>query len=163
TREFLGTLICPMRGLNRMITGEMWQVKRSHYKYHDYDRIPVHFSIGAGDRYLADDNYLFRGEHNPYLEFRVQYGDAFDKVNDGPHDYFSARATFGLSGNQPLISQINLMGKLWRVPLKTTTGMEMMFGICQHFNYFDSEEVIDGSGRIPYKISEAASVGPGMI
>ena len=45
----------------------MWQVKRSHYKYHDYDRIPVHFSIGAGDRYLADDNYLFRGEHNPTL------------------------------------------------------------------------------------------------
>ena len=41
--------------------------------------------------------------------------------------------------------------------------MEMMFGIFQHFNYFDSEEVIDGSGRIPYKISEAASVGPGMI
>lgn len=67
TREFLGTLICPMRGLNRMITGEMWKVKRSHYKYHDYDRIPVHFSIGAGDRYLADDNYLFRGEHNPTL------------------------------------------------------------------------------------------------
>lgn len=55
------------------------------------------------------------------------------------------------------------MGKLWGVPLKTTTGMEMMFGIFQHFNYFDSEEVIDGSGRIPYKISEAASVGPGMI
>ena len=163
TREFLGTLICPMRGLNRMITGEMWKVKRYHYKYHDYDRIPVHFSIGAGDRYLADDNYLFRGEHNPYLEFRVQYGDAFDKVNDGPYDYFTARATFGLSGNQPLISQINLMGKLWGVPLKTTTGMEMMFGIFQHFNYFDSEEVIDGSGRIPYKISEAASVGPGMI
>lgn len=81
-------------------------------------------SIGAGDRYLADDNYLFRGEHNPYLEFRVQYGDAFDKVNDGPYDYFTARATFGLSGNQPLISQINLMGKLWGVPLKTTTGME---------------------------------------
>ena len=52
----------------------------------------------------------------------------------------------GLSGNQPLISQINLMGKLWGVPLKTTTGMEMMFGIFQHFNYFDSEEVIDGSG-----------------
>lgn len=58
TREFLGTLICPMRGLNRMITGEMWKVKRSHYKYHDYDRIPVHFSIGAGDRYLADDNFI---------------------------------------------------------------------------------------------------------
>ena len=41
--------------------------------------------------------------------------------------------------------------------------MEMMFGVFQHFNYFDSEEIINGSGRIPYKISEAASVGPGII
>ena len=48
-------------------------------------------------------------------------------MNDGPYDYFTSRATFGLSGNQRLISQINLMGKLWGVPLKTTTGMEMMF------------------------------------
>lgn len=39
----------------------------------------------------------------------------------------------------------------------------MMFGVFQHFNYFDSEEIINGSGRIPYKISEAASVGPGII
>ena len=163
TREFLGTLICPMRGMNCMITGEMWKVKRSHYKYHDYERIPIQFSISAGDRYLADDNYLFRGEHNPYLEFRAVYGNPFDKINDAPYDYFTATATLGLSPNQPLISKINLLGKLWGLPLKTTTGMEMMFGIFQHFNYFDSEEVIDGSGRIPYKISEAASVGPGII
>lgn len=163
TREFLGTLICPMQGLNRMITGDMWKVKRSHYKYHNYERIPIKFSISAGDRYLADNNYLFRGEHNPYIEFRAIYGDPFDKVNDSPYDYFTATATLGLSPNQPLISKVNLLGKLWGIPLKTSTGMEMMFGIFQHFNYFDSEEVIDGSGRIPYKISEAASFGPGMI
>lgn len=163
TREFLGTLICPMRGINRMITGDMWKVKRSHYKYHDYERIPIQFSISAGDRYLADNNYLFRGEHNPYLEFRAVYGNPFDKINDAPYDYFTATATLGLSPNQPLISKINLLGKLWGVPLKTSTGMEMMFGVFQHFNYFDSEEIINGSGRIPYKISEAASVGPGII
>lgn len=163
TREFFGTLICPMRGLNRMITGEMWKVKRSHYKYHDYERIPIKFSVSAGDRYLADDNSLFKGEHNPYIELRAIYGDPFDKENDSPYDYFTATATFGLSSNQPLISKVNLLGKLWGVPLKTSTGMEMMFGIFQHFNYFDSEEVIDGSGRIPYKISEAASFGPGII
>jgi AraC-like DNA-binding protein len=138
-------------------------VKRSHYKYHDYERIPIQFSISAGDRYLADNNYLFRGEHNPYLEFRAVYGNPFDKINDAPYDYFTATATLGLSPNQPLISKINLLGKLWGVPLKTSTGMEMMFGVFQHFNYFDSEEIINGSGRIPYKISEAASVGPGII
>lgn len=49
---------------------------------------------------------------------------------------------------------------LYRRHLRIVPGIQ---GIFQHFNYFDSEEVIDGSGRIPYKISEAASVGPGMI
>ncbi len=162
-RELLGTLICPIRGLNRMINGDMWRVKHKHYKYHNYDCIPVKFSIGAGNRYLAADNELFRGEHNPYVDFRVQYGDAFDCTNDSPYDYFTARASFGLSGNQPLIQQINLVGKLWATSVKNTKDMEMMFGVYQHFNYFDSEEVLDGSGRIPYKISEAASIGPGMI
>ncbi len=162
-REFLGTLICPIRGLNRMITGDMWKVKRSRYKYHDYHRIPIHFSLGLGSRYLADDNQLFKGEYNPYLEFRVQYGDAFNPENDRPYDYFTAEASFGLSGNQPLIHQINLMGKLWSAPVRRTDDMEMVFGVFQHFNYFDSEEVLDGSGRIPYKISEAASLGPGLI
>ena len=55
--------------------------------------------------------------HLDVYKRQVQYGDAFDKVNDGPYDYFTARATFGLSGNQPLISQINLMGKLWGLSL----------------------------------------------
>lgn len=76
-----------------------------------------------------------------------------DKINDAPYDYFTATATLGLSSNQPLISKINLLGKLWGVPLKTSTGMEMMFGVFQHFNYFDSEEIINGSGafRIKYR------------
>lgn len=69
TREFLGTLICPMRGINRMITGDMWKVKRSHYKYHDYERIPIQFSISAGDRYLADNNYLFAESTIPIWNF----------------------------------------------------------------------------------------------
>ena len=161
-REFLGTLICPVRGLNRMISGDMWKVKHSYYKYHDYDRLPVNFSVGVGTRYLADDNHLFKGECNPYVDFRLQYGDAFNGEN-APYDYFTARTSISLSKNQPLINQINLLGKLWGSSLSTSTGMDVLFGIFQHFNYYDSEEVIDGSGRIPYKISETTSFGPGII
>lgn len=163
TREFLGTLICPMRGLNRMISGDMWKVRHQYYRYHDYEKIPVTFSIGIGNRYLADDNHLFRGEHNPYVDIRMQYGNAFDCENNQPYDYFTGRFSLGLSKNQPLINQINLMGKLWSTTFDTSTDVNMLFGFFQHFNYYDSEEVIDGSGRIPYKISEAASLGPGII
>ena len=38
-----------------------------------------------------------------------------------------------------------------------------MFGLFQHFNYYDSEAVKDGSQKVPYRISEAASIGPGLI
>ena len=41
--------------------------------------------------------------------------------------------------------------------------MNMAFGFFQHYNFFNSEEVIDGSGRVPYKIAEVASAGPGLI
>ena len=36
-------------------------------------------------------------------------------------------------------------------------------GIYQHFNYYDSEPVKDGTELTPYRISEAASVGPGFV
>lgn len=162
-REFLGTLICPVRGLNRLINGEMWKVKKSYYRYHAYERIPITFSIEGGSRYLADDNNMFKGENSPFVEMKVTYGDLFSKENNAPYDFFSARATFGLFSKQPLIGRVNLLGKLWGTPLTGNSNMEIFFGLFQHFNYFDSEEVIKGSGRIPYKISEAASFGPGMI
>lgn len=41
--------------------------------------------------------------------------------------------------------------------------MTSLFGLFQHFNYYDSEPVKDGSQQVPYRISEAASIGPGFI
>ena len=115
-----------------------------------------------GDRYLADGGSLFRGEHNPYLELRGIYGSPFDTENNQPYDHFTLGLTFGLSGNQPLVSRVNLMGRLWGRQLPTFSDMELMVGLFQYFNYFDAEEVADGTGNIPYKISEAASIGPGI-
>lgn len=67
-REFVGTLINPMGGLNRMIDGDAWRVRSEYYKYHDYNRFPVHFYLTVGSRYLADNGSLFRGEHNPFID-----------------------------------------------------------------------------------------------
>lgn len=161
--EFFGTLISPIRGLNRMITGDMWKVKHKQYKYHNYEKIPVQIEISSGNRYLASDAQLFKGEHNPYLKFSTIYGNPSDKENNQPYDYLTASITLGMSPNQPLISHVNLLGKLWSTPIRTTSKADITFGIYQHFNYFDSKEVKDGSDIIPFKLSEAASIGPGFI
>lgn len=162
-REFLGTLICPIKGLNRILSGDAWRVRGKYYKYHDYQRSPVSFSASAGYRYLADNNTLFRGEGNPYVRFNLVYGDPFDGETTKPYDYFTLDATFGLSSNQPLITGLHLLGRLWSVPVEVNKGTEMEFGIFQHFNYYDSQPVKDGTSLVPYRISEAASFGPGII
>ncbi len=162
-REFLGTVVCPIRGLNRIIRGEAWRVRRDGGLYHDYDRLPVGLTLSAGMRYLADNNALFRGETNPYINVSLVYGDPYDETTNRPYDYFTADVTFGMSSNQPLISRVHLLGQLWSAPVYSANGMQAEFGLFQHFNYYDSQPVKDGTSLVPFRISEAASVGPGLI
>jgi hypothetical protein len=162
-REVGGAVVSPMKGLKRVLTGEAWRHKGHHYLYHDYSRIPVNYSISVGSRYLADDHALFRGEHNPYLELAMEYGDAYDNEENKPFDFFRSSACFGFSSNQPFFSRLNLLGRLWGTPISDTDNFEADFGIFQHFNFYNSEAVKDGTDLIPYRISEAASVGPGLI
>lgn len=162
-RELLGGIICPIRAFNRIISGDAWKVRHQYYKYHDYDRIPVNVNISAGARYLADNSSFVRGEWNPYINVALVYGDPFSERTRKPYDYFSADITFGLSSNQPLISGIHLLGRLCGAPITTGDGMKAEIGLFQHFNYYDSEPVKDGSSDVPFRISEAAAIGPGII
>lgn len=161
-REVLGGVICPIGALNRIISGDAWRVRNDYYKYHDNERIPVRAQIAAGYRYLADNNSLFRGEGTPYVNVALEYGDPFNAEQRNPYDYFTADVTFGLSGNQPLVSSIHLLGRLWGAPVKTG-AVDTEIGLFQHFNYYDSQPVKDGTSLVPYRISEAASVGSGLI
>ena len=162
-RELAGAVICPIRAFNRIVTGRAWQVSDKYYKYHDYTKLPVTLALSAGNRYLADQGGLFRGESNPYLDVSIAYGDPMNMEQNSPYDYFTANVTFGLSGNQPLISGIHLLGRLWGAQVSETEHLEAQAGIFQHFNYYDSKAVKDGTDRVPFRISEAAAAGPGLI
>lgn len=163
-REAAATLINPMGGLKRIATGDAWSVRNDHYQHHDYDKFPIDYSITAGDRYLADNGALFRGEHNPYLNLYMEYGDPINEgSHNAPYDFFDAEVTFGFSSNQPIINSLHLLGRLWSTPMLEHRDMVAEFGIYQHFNYYDSKPVKEGTSLTPYRISEAASVGPGLI
>lgn len=162
-REFAATIINPMQGFTRLTNGDAWKVRNSHYLYHDYQRIPVDFTLTAGLRYLADDGGMFRGESTPFVKFYLEYGDIFNDEENRPYDYFTTDATFNFAGNQPLINGLHIMGRLWSVPVYSGKDIETRFGIFQHFNYYDSKPVKDGTSLTPYRISEAASFGPGII
>lgn len=166
-RELLGAIVCPIKALNRIISGDAWRVRRGgpahDGRHHDFRAIPVRAALSAGGRYLADQGSLYRGESTPYINVSLVYGDPFEERCRKPYDYFSADITFGLTGNQPLVSGVHLLGQLWATDVATTGDVRARFGIYQHFNYYDSQPVKDGTSLVPFRISEAASFGPGFI
>ena len=163
-REAAGFIIDPVKGFNRIISGEAWRVRSSRNEHHDWQHFPIEFSVTAGYRYLADDGALFRGESNPFVTLRLEYGDVLNEGgNNKPYDYFDVEANFGLSSNQPLINRLHLLGRIWSTPMYSRKGMQAEFGIYQHYNYYDSKPIKNGSDLTPYRISEAASVGPGFV
>ena len=160
-REAAAMLVNPMKGLNRIISGEAWQLSPQRGTP---GHGPLDFSLSVGDRYLADDGALFRGEHNPYVNLYMEYGEPLNQEGaNRPYDFFDAELTFGLSGTQPLVNSLNLLGRLWSTPMIEGQRFNAEFGFYQHFNYYDSRPVKDGTSLTPYRISEAAAAGPGLI
>ena len=170
-REAAAAIVNPMQGIHRIVSGDAWRVKNKHYRYHNFHETPVDVSFTLGWRYLADDGALFRGVHAPYLNFYLLYGTAVDgERHTKPYDFFDLDATFSIGGGQKVVNNISIVGRLWSTPIidkpaKSKDGQDMAaeFGIYQHFNYYDSNPIEDGSELVPYRISEAAGFGPGFI
>ena len=163
-REAAATIANPIQGLHRIISGDAWRVRSDHYRYHDYSKIPVDVAFSTGWRYLADDGALFRGVHAPYLNMVLTYGTPVDgERHTIPYDFFDVDATISMGGGQPLVNNLQIVGRLWSTSILDKKDMAGEFGIYQHFNYFDAKPIEDGSELTPYRISEAAGFGPGFI
>ena len=163
-REAVATIINPIQGLHRITSGDAWHVKSRNYLYHDFHQIPVETSFSAGWRYLADDGALFRGVHAPYINFTLTYGTSVDgDKHTQPYDFFDLETNVAFGGGQPTVNTLNILGRLWSTPILDKKGMMGEFGIYQHFNYYDAKPIKNGSELTPYRISEAASFGPGFI
>ncbi|MBP1664552.1 MAG: hypothetical protein H6Q19_1692 [Bacteroidetes bacterium] len=162
-REALLTVISPVRGLNRIINGDAW--KHRNIRGNSVPATPVVFSVSAGHRFIADRLYRRQDYSNMIsYDFGLLYGNEFDTGNEKPYDFF----TFKLGGNffskQPIISRVNVLGMLFlnEVPLKKQ-NMHLSYGIFQHFNYYESQTDNSHIQLYPYKISEAAAAGPGLL
>ena len=163
-REAAATIINPIQGLHRIFSGDAWRMRSDHYRYHDFNKIPVDMSFSVGWRYLADDGALFRGIHAPYVNITLMYGTPVDgERHTTPYDFFDLETNAAFGGGQPFINTLNIVGRLWSTPIFDKKDMAGEFGIYQHFNYYDAKPIKDGSELTPYRISEAAGFGPGFI
>lgn len=161
-REILSGVISPIRALNRMITGDMWKTMPS--KGRAFRSVPVTFVVGAGPRFLADPEDSEHGVTSMNVSLSLNYGSPHDDEYYSPYEWFKMNASLEFFSKQPLVSQVNLVGSLWGKNVWTKGSRALTVGLFQHFDYYDSQlKTKNGQEVVPYRISEAAAVGGGLI
>jgi hypothetical protein len=134
-REILGGLLSPMQGLNRLITGKAWRVRRHNQAdYFHYN--PTTFELLVGERYLSEKGHAFQGAYVTEICFAANHGNPFEKENYQPYDWFNVSMNFGFGGGQPTIGSVNAVGLIAGHNVELSRNQQMVLGIYQHFNFF---------------------------
>lgn len=160
-REILSGLISPIRGINRLVTGEAW--KHSTSKGRTFTSVPINFIINVGPRFLAEQENSKHATVSMNISLRLDYGNPFDDEFYSPYEWFQLRAGFDFFSSQPLISQVNAIGALWGKTVWNKGPRTLTAGVFQHFDYYNSQLKSGGTKVSPYRISEAAALGGGLL
>ncbi len=167
-RESLGMILSPGRGLTRLLTGEAWKKSRHSGKQFVAPDISVELSAGVRtvELFSLDSELLDEGVGG-CIDVKMEYGNLYDMEETRPYDYFSMHGSFNLQKKQPIIGQLNLMGRLWGKEIRKGPNHNWSMGIFQHFDYYDSDTLANAtdinSTKTPYEVGTPASVGVGFL
>lgn len=160
-RELAGFVIAPTRGLSRIISGDAWKKRTTSGKQFGIPDISV--EISAGLRALELKEPILDKGVGAAIDVNIEYGDRFSSENEKPYDYFTFKSNLNVHSSQPLLSQLNIVGRLYVTDLIDNEKDFLSLGFYQHFDYYDSDTISKNSGKIPYKFCTPASFGAGLI
>ena len=170
-REIIGTLLNPVRGVHRMMSGEMFRVNRLNAGKKEAP-MPYTFQIGVGDRYIYDlgpvhprigERYY---KHVPFIDFRFNYGDHFNHIDDDKparaYDYFTFYALVNLASRQPTVGELDICGRIGSIQQEHSHGWKLDLGLYQNVKYVDHYAKRGEDPGNLAMISEAVSFGGGL-
>ncbi len=163
-RELLAGIVSPMGLLNRMFYGDAWR-RRPVWTDEEnvsprYERQPFLLDLDLAARYVDDVDGI-KGSGDMALGVRMIYGQPFTGASRKPYDYFQFGIMFDVFGNQPLVANANVLGMIWGNEWGKRSNY-WLAGVFQHFDYYDSNPVVE-NGKRPYEFAETASFGGGLL
>lgn len=160
-RELAGFFIAPTRGLSRIISGDAWRKRATSGKQFGVPDVNVEVAVGV--RALEFKEPILDKGIGGAIDINIEYGDRFSDENEKPYDYFTFKSNLNIHSSQPIISQLNIIGRLYVTDLINTDTDFLSLGFYQHFDYYDSDTISKTSGKIPYKFCTPASFGTGLV
>lgn len=158
-REAAAFIVSPMRGFNRIVSGQAWRVRATSGRVFGTPNFAVRVSLGA--KALMYGGHLRNTRIGFAANIDMEYGDRY-VVSRRPYDYFTFRAEFQGLKAQPFLSQIEIKGRLMARELLESNKCHMSVGLFQHFDFYDSD-TLKGTDKIPYKLGIPASIGAGLL
>lgn len=160
-REVAGFILSPMRGINRIVTGQAWH--RRPTSGHIFGRPNIAMQMSMGVKLME-----FQGRmRNPFpggsLQVDLEYGDRFEVKSTQPYDYFTVKAELQAMKYQPILNQLQIKGRLLAREILESRASSGSIGLYQHFDFYDSDTIRTLNNKVPYKLGIPASLGAGFL
>ena len=160
-RELAAFIVSPTRGLTRIINGDIRRKKSTSGRRFGLPELYIELSTGL--RVLELKTPIIDKGFGVATNINIEYGDIFETEQERAYDYFSLRGNLNGQGSQPLLSQLNICGRLYSTGLVDTSNDLLNLGIYQHFDYYDSDTISNISIGVPYRFGTPASFGLGFV
>lgn len=155
-------LVSPMREITRIINGDAWRYRPTTGRLFGKPNISADLSVGA--RWLRRQNKRSDNNFGFVTEFNLEYGDRYELRSSSPYDYFKLHVNLAVQRSQPVISQLNITGRLISREIVDTENNDASIGLYQHYDFYDSDTISFHEGaKTPYRLAVPASAGVGML
>ncbi len=133
-REAAAFLFNPIRGFNRILTGDASEVKGN--PSHPFDWRPTfQLHVRAGARVMGEGESITENTNSyGFLETGLSYGDAWDPDNRRPYDRFDAISQSNF-GDKTRVGRLLIRGDLF----SRLVGANHSLALQQDFDYIDNE------------------------
>jgi len=139
-REAGGFLVDPVRGFNRILSGQAWKVYDNPDDHMDHRPNGSVHDLAVGWRRAGNGEYpSLEHDYTDYMWFRYlhKHGNVFDNSRRGPWDYFDMDARLSW-GDKNTLTRLMIAGNWLEVPVANTENPNHMVGVTQHFEYINT-------------------------
>ncbi len=143
--EIGGFAVSPTRGVNRLLTGEAFEVHAN-----PPDRIPEYLggSFRFGSRTIGDERLWERSTSKLFVSFDASYGSPFADRPMKPFDHFDFGMQLNFDNKPHGIGRIEISGILGALTVSESPKAKHVLAAYQHFEYLDNESYVYGGQSI---------------
>ena len=135
-REAAALLFDPVRGFNRLVSGDASEVKGNPADRWDW-RPDFQLTIRGGARVIGEGESITENTNTyGFLEWVLNYGDPWDGKDHRPYDRFDVQAQSNF-GDKTRLGRLLIRGDLFTKPLGN--GTKQVLTLQQDFDYIDNE------------------------